>query len=98
MKILKKIPKFNSEDEEFEFWSSHDSTEYVAWSKAQRAVFPNLQPSSRSVPIRFPVSMLERLKSLAHQRHVAYQSLIKMFLFERMQREIERNSDKRINL
>lgn len=97
MKKFKKMPKFKSEKEEFEFWSTHDSTEYLDWSKAKRAVFPNLHPSSKSVPIRFPVSLLERLKTLAHKRHIAYQSLIKMFLFDRVQKEIDKSNGKRIN-
>jgi predicted DNA binding CopG/RHH family protein len=98
MKKLKKIPGFKVEKDEFEFWSTHDSTDYLDWSKAQRAVFPNLQPSSQSVPIRFPIALLERLKTIAHKRHVAYQSLIKMILFEQVQHEIERSCAKRINL
>lgn len=97
MKKLKKIPKFKNEEKEFEFWSTHDSTEYLDWSKAKRAVFPNLKPSSKSVPIRFPISLLERLKVIAHKRHIAYQSLIKIFLFDRVQKEIEKSSGKRIN-
>jgi predicted DNA binding CopG/RHH family protein len=98
MKKLKKTPAFKSEKEEFEFWSTHDSTDYLDWSKAQRAVFPNLHPSSKSVPIRFPIALLERLKTIAHKRHVAYQSLIKMILFDQVQREINKNCSTRINL
>ena len=90
MKRLKKIPKFKNKEEEFEFWAKYDSTEYIDWSKSKRAIFPRLQPSSKSVPIRFPVSLLERLKNMAHKRHIAYQSLIKIFLFERVQKEMER--------
>jgi len=95
MKKLKRIPKFKNEEEELEFWAKHDSTEYIDWFKSRRAIFPNLQPTSKSVPIRFPISLLERLKNMAHKRHIAYQSLIKIFLFERVQKEIERRNSKK---
>jgi predicted DNA binding CopG/RHH family protein len=88
MKKLKKIPVFNNEREVSAFWATHDSTEYVDWSKAKKAVFPNLKPSSRAVPIRFPNYLIERLKLLANRQHVPYQSLIKMFLAERVAREL----------
>ena len=90
MKKLKKIPKFKSEDEEFEFWSTHDSTEYLDLSKAKRMCFPNQKPSSRSVPIRFPIPLLERIKILANKRHIPYQSLLKMFLSERVEHESQK--------
>jgi len=90
MKKLKKIPKFKSEDEEFEFWATHDSTEYLDLSKAKRMRFPNLKPSSRSVPIRFPIPLLERIKILANKRHIPYQSLLKMFLSERVEHESQK--------
>jgi len=90
MKKLKKIPKFKSEDEEFEFWATHDSTEYLDLSKANRMRFPNLKPSSRSVPIRFPIPLLERIKILANKRHIPYQSLLKMFLSERVEHESQK--------
>lgn len=54
MKRLKSIPKFKTEDEEAEFWNSHDSTEYFDWSKARHVIFPNLKPTSRSISIRIP--------------------------------------------
>jgi predicted DNA binding CopG/RHH family protein len=88
MKKLKKIPKFNNEQEVAAFWATHDSTEYIDWSKAKKVVFPNLKPSSRAVPIRFPNYLIERLKLLANRQHVPYQSLIKMFLTERVAREL----------
>jgi len=90
MKKLKKIPKFKSEDEEFEFWATHDSTEYLDLSKANRMRFPNLKPSSRSVPIRFPFPLLERIKILANKRHVPYQSLLKIFLADRVEHELQK--------
>jgi len=87
----KEIPKFKSESEEFEFWSSAgpgaDSTKYVDWSQAKRARFPNLKPSLRTVSVRLPVAMIEDLKILANQRDVPYQSLLKVFLAERLKEE-----------
>ena len=59
---MKRIPKFTNEDEEREFWAEHDSTEYMDWSKAQRAIFPNLKPSTKTISLRLPQSMLEELK------------------------------------
>lgn len=81
------IPEFNNEDEERAFWAEHDSSEYVDWSQAQRAVFPNLKPSTRAISLRLPESMLDELRQLANQRDVPYQSLIKVFLRERMDME-----------
>ncbi len=85
MKKFKKLPRFKSEEQEAEFWATHDSMEYVDWSKARRTVLPNLAPSTIPVPIRFPVALLERLKLLAHKRHVPYQSLLKIFLSEKIE-------------
>ena len=82
--MKKKIPEFRNEDEEFEFWSKADSTEYLDWSKAKRVKLPNLKPSLRTISIRLPVSMVEDLKILANQRDVPYQSLMKVFLAERV--------------
>ena len=88
MKKLKPIPKFKSEDEEIEFWDTHDSTEYIDWSKAQRTVFPNLKPSTESISIRLPVSLLSDLKVLANKKDVPYQSLMKVYLSERVEKEV----------
>ena len=84
----KPIPEFKSEDEEREFWATHDSTEYVDWSQAKRAIFPNLKPSTRTSAVRMPESMVDELKLLANKRDVPYQSLIKMFLRERIDAEL----------
>ena len=70
------------------FGASHDSTEYLNWSNARRALFPNLRPSTKSISLRLPESMLAELKLLAHKRDVPYQSLIKMFLRERIDNEL----------
>jgi len=85
----KRIPKFKDEDEEREFWATHDSTEYVDWRKAKKAVFSNLKPSVKKISLRLPESMLEELKLLANKRDVPYQSLLKIFLAERIEKELE---------
>jgi predicted DNA binding CopG/RHH family protein len=89
--MKKAIPEFKSEAEEFEFWSTTgkgaDSTEYVDWSKAKRTKFPNLKPTLRTISVRLPVAMIEDLKILANQRDVPYQSLLKVFLAERLAAE-----------
>ncbi|MGB6742724.1 MAG: BrnA antitoxin family protein [Terracidiphilus sp.] len=89
--MKKPIPEFKSEAEEFEFWSStgkgSDSTDYLDWPKAKRAKFPNLRPSLRTISVRLPVAMIEDLKILANQRDVPYQSLLKVFLAERLAAE-----------
>jgi predicted DNA binding CopG/RHH family protein len=89
MKKLKKIPKFKSEDEEREFWARHDSTEYIDWSKAKLTLFPNLKPSSKTISIRLPESLLENLKVLANKRDVPYQSLLKILLAEKVQEALQ---------
>lgn len=86
-KQKKSIPKFKSEVEEREFWQSHDSTDYVDWDKAEMVIFPNLKPTMKTISLRLPEPMLSRLKVLANERDVPYQSLLKMFLKERIDRE-----------
>lgn len=83
-KKLKPIPQFRSEQEERAFWRDRDSTDYVDWSKARRVQFPNLKPSTKSISLRLPVSLLERIKVEANRRDVPYQSLIKTWLAERV--------------
>ena len=83
----KRIPRFKSEDEERAFWATHDSTDYIDWSQAKVVRFPNLQPSKATISLRLPLGMLDDLKTLAHQRDVPYQSLLKVFLAERLRRE-----------
>lgn len=85
----KKIPKFKSEDEEREFWATHDSSEYVDWKKASRVVLPELKPSLKTISLRLPESMLEELKLLAHKKDVPYQSLLKIFLSEKINEELK---------
>lgn len=83
-KNLKPVPEFRSEAEERKFWETHDSTDYLDWSKAERVRFPNLKLSTQSISIRLPVSLLEQIKIEANKRDVPYQSLIKVWLAERV--------------
>ena len=80
----KPVPRFRTEAEERKFWETHDSTDYVDWSKAERARFPNLKPSTTAISIRLPVRLLEQIKIAANKRDVPYQSLIKMWLAEKV--------------
>ena len=80
----KPVPEFRSEDEEREFWAAHDSADYVDWRRAERGIFPNLKPTTRTISVRMPESMLDELKLLANKRDVPYQSLIKMWLSEKV--------------
>lgn len=82
------IPTFESEDEEREFWATHDSTEYVDWGKASPVYFPKLKPSTKSISLRLPEMMLDKLRLIAHKRDIPYQSLIKVFLYERINQEL----------
>jgi predicted DNA binding CopG/RHH family protein len=88
----KKLPKFKSEADEREFWSKQDSTEFVDWSKGERARFPNLRPTVRTISLRLPQGMIEDLKILASKQDVPYQSLLKMFLSERIKKEMNRKA------
>ncbi len=88
MKSLKTIPKFKNENEERRFWMTHDSTEYVDWSKARKVVFPNLKPTYKSISLRLPAFMLDQLKLLANKKDVPYQSLMKVFLAQKIKEEM----------
>lgn len=88
MKKLKKIPEFKNEDEEREFWAKNDSSEYLDWEKSERMVFPNLKPSSKTISLRLPEYILDEIKMLARKRDVPYQSLIKVYLKERVDQEL----------
>lgn len=87
-KELRDIPTFKSEDEEREFWANQDSTKYVEWDEAEAAVFPKLKPTTKSISLRLPVPMLNEIRLLANKRDVPYQSLIKVFLKERIDQEL----------
>ena len=86
--MSRKIPKFRTEEEERKFWDSADSTDYISWEKGKRVVLLKLKPSVRTISLRLPEMMLEDLKLLANRRDVPYQSLMKIFLAERIQREL----------
>jgi predicted DNA binding CopG/RHH family protein len=86
----KQIPQFRSEEEERRFWSEHDSTEFIDWQAAERRRFPHLKPSLRTISLRLAVSMIEDLKMLANKRDVPYQSLLNVFLAERLEKERRR--------
>jgi predicted DNA binding CopG/RHH family protein len=82
-KKLKPIPSFRNEEQERLFWETHDSSDYVDWSTAKRARFPNLKPSTTSISLRLPLGLLERIKIAANKRDMPYQSLIKAWLAEK---------------
>ena len=86
------IPEFKSEDEECDFWAENDSSELLDWRKAQRVVFPNLKPTTKAISLRLPESMLDELRALANQRDIPYQSLIKVFLRERIDMEYSKSA------
>ena len=82
------MPNFQNEDEEREFWSTHDTTEYLDWDQAEEVVLPKLKPSTHTISLRLPDFMLNELRLLANRRDVPYQSLIKIFLKERIDQEL----------
>jgi predicted DNA binding CopG/RHH family protein len=82
------VPTFKNEDDERDFWATHDSAEFVDWTKATRVLFPNLKPSTKTISLRLPESMIASLKLLANKRDVPYQSLLKVFLAEKVEEEL----------
>ena len=90
-KQLKTIPRFRSEAEERVFWESHDTADFVDWSQATLGLFPNLKPSTETISLRLPAGLLAELKILANKRDVPYQSLLKVFLAERIARELNKD-------
>lgn len=88
MRKLKKAPKIKTDEEAHDFWSRHDSSDYVDWTQAQGALFPNLRPTSQSISIRFPVAILDRIKMMAAKQDIPYQSLIKIFINKAIRREM----------
>ncbi len=87
-KSRKPIPKFETEDQEREFWATHDSTDYVDWGRARPVTFSRLKASTQTISLRLPETLLESLKMLANKRDVPYQSLLKIFLAERIAQEL----------
>lgn len=92
MKKYKNIPSFKTEEEEHEFWAGNDSSEYIDWKKSEKTVLPNLKPSSKTISLRLPEFILDELKMLAKKRDVPYQSLIKMYLKDRVNKELKQSS------
>jgi len=88
MSKLKKIPDFANEEEEREFWLNNDSSEYVDWEKSERVIFPSLKPSTKTISLRLPEYLLNEIKMIARKRDVPYQSLIKLFLKDRLDKEL----------
>lgn len=91
---LKQIPKFKNEDEERDFWAKADSTEYFDWDNPIKLDLSKLKPSTESISLRLPGYLLMRIKELANAKDVPYQSLMKIFLAERVERELRRASAK----
>jgi predicted DNA binding CopG/RHH family protein len=89
MSNLKKIPDFKNPTEEAAFWEENDSADYIDWSKADRAVFTNLKVSTESISLRLPSPLLARIKELANERDVPYQSLMKVYLSDQVKRELK---------
>ncbi|OFZ68334.1 MAG: hypothetical protein A2Z01_00945 [Betaproteobacteria bacterium RBG_16_58_11] len=83
-KQLKTVPHFASEAEERKFWETHDSTEYLDWTAAQRVILPNLKPTTKTISLRLPQHLLDSIKAAANARDVPYQSLIKVWLQEKL--------------
>ncbi len=86
----KPIPKFENEDEEREFWATHDSTEYMDWSQAEQVILPNLKPANKAISLRMSETMLNELKLIANKMDVPYQSLMKVYLRERIDKDLNR--------
>ncbi len=89
MKKRKSIPTFKNAAEEAAFWATHDSTEYLDWSKAKKAAFPNLKPSTKTISLRLPETLLEDIKMLANKHDVPYQSLLKILLANAVNKELQ---------
>ena len=90
--MVKRIPDFSNEDEERIFWATHDSADYLDWSRAKPAVLPRLKPSTKTISLRLPESMLNELRLLSSKRDVPYQSLIKIILQERIDQELHQRA------
>ena len=89
-KKLKKVPKFKNEDDERNFWAEVDSTEYIDWSEAEIVALPKLKPSTKTISLRLPESMLEEIRTIANKHDVPYQSFIKIILKEKIDEELKK--------
>jgi predicted DNA binding CopG/RHH family protein len=85
----KKVPRFEGEEKERDFWAEHDSTDHIDWSKSERVTFPRLKPSTKTISIRLPEALLDDLKYIANKKDVPYQSLLKIYLAERVEEELK---------
>jgi predicted DNA binding CopG/RHH family protein len=90
--VKESMPKFSSEDEERAYWAEHDVVDYFDWERSVQGSFPALKPSTKTISVRLPQALLEELKMLANERDVPYQSLLKIFLAERVARERRRRA------
>ena len=88
--INKEIHRLKTEESEREFWVTHDSSEYIDWSKSKTITLPKLKPSLKTISLRLPETIIENLKFLANKRDVPYQSLLKIFLAERVEQELNK--------
>lgn len=89
-KNKKNIPEFKTEEEEREFWATHDSTEFIDWSKSKTITFSKLKPTLKTISLRLPVTLIEELKFLANKNDIPYQSLMKMFLAEKIEEKLHK--------
>ena len=89
-KRFKKLPKFKNEDEERDFWATHDSTDYFDWSKAKRVIFPNLQLTKRPISLRITNSLLAKVKMIANKKDMPYQTLMKQYVSKGVEQEFAR--------
>lgn len=92
---LRKAPELKSEDKVAAFWAKHDSADFVDWANAKKGIFPNLRPTTRPIPLRLPVSTIDRMKVIAHKKDVPYQSLMKLYIEEGIERELVSHSGRR---
>lgn len=93
----KSIPTFRSDAEERAFWTTHDSVDFVDWSRARRLRLPALRPSTSTISLRLPEAMLEELKQRANEQDVPYQSLLKVYLADRLAQERSRRRSRRVD-
>jgi len=89
MSNVKKIPKFKNHEEEVKFWEEHDSSDLIDWLKAEKTVMPNLKTSTESISLRLPSPLLARIKELANEKDVPYQSLMKVYLSDQVKRDLK---------
>jgi len=95
--VTKKLPRFPLDLKEREFWDKHDSIDYIDWRESRIGVFPNLKPSTKTTSLRLPSSLLEALKVIANKKDVPYQSLMKVFLSDRLKDEMVKPTNDRPN-